>query len=159
MSAREKAACLVGLGLEAGFLLLALVRSGGVHDPQGGIVLFLVTSIVYLAGMAWLCRLEGGIRGSVVLGWALVFRLTAFAMDPLFSDDLYRYRWEGRVAAMGLNPYEHRPAEAGLAALLEARVDGKDFKPVYGPLLQSVQLALVWLGGGALCWYVFVFIK
>jgi hypothetical protein len=51
---------------------------------------------------------------------------------------------------MGLNPYEHRPAEAGLAELLEPRVDGKDFKPVYGPLLQSVQLAMVWLGGGSL---------
>jgi len=65
MSAREKAACLVGLALEAGFLLLALVRSGGVHDPQWGIVLFLVTSIVYLVGMAWMCRPGGGIRAGV----------------------------------------------------------------------------------------------
>ncbi len=69
-------------------------------------------------------------------------------MDPLFSDDLYRYRWEGQVAAAGMNPYDHRPAEAGLAHLLDPRVDGKDFKPVYGPLLQSLQWGLVVAGGG-----------
>ena len=97
-----------------------------------------------------MCRLQGGIRPTFLLGWALVFRLTAFCMDPLFSDDLYRYRWEGRVAAAGLNPYDHRPAGPGLGALLEERVDGKDFKPVYGPLLETLQWGLVVLGGGSL---------
>jgi hypothetical protein len=150
MSAKEKVACLIGLGLEAGLLLLALVRGDGVHDPQREIALFFVTSLLYLAGLAAVCRLDGGIRPSFLLGWALLFRLTAFWMDPLFSDDLYRYRWEGRVAAAGLNPYEHRPMEPGLAAFLEERVDGKDVRPVYGPLLQTLQWALVKVGGGSL---------
>ena len=150
MSAREKGACLIGFGLEAGLMLLAWVRSGGVHDPQRDVALFCVTSVLYLAGLALMCRLQGGIRPTFLLGWALVFRLTAFCMDPLFSDDLYRYRWEGRVAAAGLNPYDHRPAGPGLGALLEERVDGKDFKPVYGPLLETLQWGLVVLGGGSL---------
>lgn len=91
-------------------------------------------------------------------------------MDPLFSDDLYRYRWEGRVAAAGMNPYDHRPAEPALAHLLEPSVDGKDFKPVYGPVLQTLQWLLVLAGGDksllimklsaclaelALCWLLF----
>lgn len=138
------------MGLEAGLLLLALVRGDEVHDPQREIALFFVTSLLYLAGLALVCRLDGGVRPSLLLGWALLFRLTAFCMDPLFSDDLYRYRWEGRVAAAGLNPYEHRPAEPALAAILEDRVDGKDFRPVYGPLLQTLQWVLVMAGGGSL---------
>lgn len=106
-----------------------------------------MTSVLYLAALVSVCRLDGGIRPTFLLGFALLFRLTAFQIEPLFSDDLYRYQWEGRVAAAGLNPYDHRPAEPALAHLLHPRVDGKDFKPVYGPLLQSLQLALVNLGG------------
>ncbi|MBI2686158.1 MAG: hypothetical protein HYX27_07570 [Acidobacteria bacterium] len=120
-----------------------------------------------------MCRLDGGIRTSILLGWALVFRLTAFWMEPVFSDDLYRYRWEGQVAAAGMNPYDHRPAEPGLAALLSEHVDGKDFKPVYGPLLQTLQLWLARAGGGslavmklgacaaelALCWLLFAWVE
>jgi hypothetical protein len=150
MSAKEKAAFRIGFVLEAGLMLLAWDRSGGVHDPQRNVLLFCVTSVLYLAGLAWVCRLDGGIRTSFLVGWAVVFRLTAFWMGPLFSDDVYRYRWEGQVAVAGLNPYEHRPGEAGMARFWDERVDGKDFKPVYGPLLQTLQAGLVWAGGGSL---------
>ena len=136
--------------LEAGLLLLACLRTGGVHAPQRDVALLCVTSVLYLAGLAWVCRLDGGIRASFLLGWALLFRLTALWMDPVFSDDLYRYRWEGQVAAAGINPYEVRPAEARMAPFFDERVDGKDFKAVYGPLLQTLQVGLYRLGGGAL---------
>jgi alpha-1,6-mannosyltransferase len=150
MSAREKAACLFGFGLEAGLLLLALVSSGGVHETQQSIAVFFVTSVLYLAGLAFMCRLDGGIRPSFLLGWALLFRLTAFWMPPLFSDDLFRYRWEGQVAAAGFNPYEVRPIDPQVVRFFDERVDGKDIRAVYGPLLQLVQLTLVQMGAGSL---------
>ena len=145
MSTKEKAVCLIGIGLEAGLVLLASERSGGVHDPQRDVALFCVTSLLYLAGLAFVCRLDGGIRTYFLVGWALVFRLTAFWIPPVFSDDVYRYRWEGQVAAAGLNPYDYRPADAAVAGFLDERVDGKDFKPVYGPLLQTLQWGLEYL--------------
>ena len=109
-----------------------------------------MTSLLYLAGLAFVWRLDGGIRTYFLVGWALVFRLTAFWIPPVFSDDVYRYRWEGQVAAAGLNPYDYRPADAAVAGFLNERVDGKDFKPVYGPLLQTLQWGLAVLGGGSL---------
>jgi len=144
MSAKEKVACLIGIVLEAGLVLLAF------HDPQRDIALFIVTNILYLAGLACVSRLDGGIRTSILMGGAVAFRLTALWMPPLFSDDLYRYRWEGQVAAAGMNPYDYRPADEAVARFLNERVDGKDFKPVYGPLLQTLQWVLVVLGGGSL---------
>jgi hypothetical protein len=150
MSAREKVACLIGFGLEAGLVLLAWVERGSEHDVQRDVLLFFVTSVLYLCGLVVLGRVEGEIRGWVLVGWAVVFRLTAFGMGPVFSDDLYRYRWEGQVAAAGWNPYDWRPADAAMTPFFDARVDGKDFKAVYGPLLQTLQWALYELGGGAL---------
>lgn len=150
MSAKEKIACLIGLALEAGLLLLAFVRSGGVHDTQRDVALFCVTSVLYLAGMGVMCRLDGGIRIPIVLVWAVVFRLTAFFLPPLFSDDLYRYQWEGQVALAGINPYDVRPADPAMARFFDERVDGKDFKAVYGPLLQTLQVGLAAVGGGRL---------
>src|SRR5258708_6110160 len=98
MSASERAACWIGAVLEAGLLLLALVQSGGVRerleDPLPAILLYLTTTLVYLTGLLGLHRRAGEIRGRFILGFALLFRLTAFCIPPLFSDDLYRYRWE-----------------------------------------------------------------
>jgi hypothetical protein len=36
-------------------------------------------------------------------------------------DDLYRYVWDGRVQAAGLNPYSYAPADPELAALRDDR--------------------------------------
>ena len=41
----------------------------------------------------------------IILLGALVFRLQLFPLAPALSDDLHRYRWEGRVQQAGFNPY------------------------------------------------------
>jgi alpha-1,6-mannosyltransferase len=49
---------------------------------------------------------------SLILGWALIFRLSMLWVTPGFlSDDIYRYAWDGRVQQAGINPY-HYPPEA-----------------------------------------------
>lgn len=56
-------------------------------------------------------------------------------MPPVFSDDLYRYRWEGRIQAQGENPYAVRPSDRPELVLpQDHRMPGRDFKAVYGPL-------------------------
>jgi hypothetical protein len=53
----------------------------------------------------------------LVLVAALALRLGAIAGPPLTSDDLFRYSWDGRVQAAGVNPYEYTPASTALASL------------------------------------------
>jgi hypothetical protein len=42
--------------------------------------------------------------------------------DPLLSSDIYRYVWDGRVQAAGINPYRYVPAHEALAFLRDATI-------------------------------------
>lgn len=78
----------------------------------------------------------------LVVGAALLFRLTAFPLVSGLSDDLVRYRWEGMLQAHGGNPYQSRPADPIWESLRDetyARVPAKDFKGGYGPLIELIQ--------------------
>ena len=58
----------------------------------------------------------------IVLGLALAMRLLLVGEPPLLSTDLYRYIWDGRVQAAGINPYLFVPADAALAALRDSAI-------------------------------------
>ena len=53
-------------------------------------------------------RREGDATGWMIAA-AVAFRLAALAGEPLFDDDIYRYIWDGKVTAHGMNPYSHAP--------------------------------------------------
>jgi hypothetical protein len=61
---------------------------------------------------------------------------------PGLSDDVFRYRWEGKVAASGVNPYTLHPSEPRAAVYRDvtySRIPGLDFRAVYGPLIEIIQ--------------------
>ena len=58
----------------------------------------------------------------VILGLALVMRLLLVGQQPFLSNDLYRYIWDGRVQATGVNPYAYVPADPALAALRDGAI-------------------------------------
>ena len=75
---------------------------------------------------------------AIVLG-AIAFRVILLAVPPSLSDDVYRYRWDGRVQAAGMNPYAEPPASSELAALrdpLWLRINYPAIRTIYGPLAQ-----------------------
>ena len=43
--------------------------------------------------------------------------VAAFSGPPHLSDDVFRYIWDGRVQAAGIDPYEYVPAAPQLASL------------------------------------------
>ena len=47
----------------------------------------------------------------IILGFALVFRLLVLPAPPALSSDIFRYIWDARVQAAGVNPYLSRPAD------------------------------------------------
>ena len=69
---------------------------------------------------AWLLR-KVPLRTSVVLILlgGIVMQLAALSAPPRSSDDLYRYIWDGRVQAAGIDPYQYVPAAAQLTELRE----------------------------------------
>jgi alpha-1,6-mannosyltransferase len=58
----------------------------------------------------------------VIIGLALAMRLVLVGQEPFLSTDIYRYIWDGRVQAAGINPYIYVPADPALAALRDAAI-------------------------------------
>ncbi len=81
----------------------------------------------------------------VLLGGALLLRLTLFPTLPDLSDDLYRYVWDGWLSVSGVNPFRFLPSATELAEFqasdLFGEINSPDFHSIYPPLSQVVFLA------------------
>lgn len=126
--------------------LLLLVRGQG--DPRltvvRTIVLLVTASVFYcIASYAVLkVRCSDARVTAAALAAAIVFRITLFPVVPAFSDDIFRYRWEGKLQASGGNPYRAAPNDPQWTSLRDrtfSRMVGGDFKAAYGPLTEIIE--------------------
>ena len=83
----------------------------------------------------------------LVIGVAAVMRAALLPQLPFLSSDVYRYVWDGRVQAAGINPYTYIPADPALAHLRDAAVypliNRKDYaRTIYPPAAQLVFAAV-----------------
>jgi len=53
----------------------------------------------------------------LIFALAILLRTYVLAFDPLLSSDIYRYVWDGKVQAAGIDPYRYFPADQALAFL------------------------------------------
>jgi alpha-1,6-mannosyltransferase len=58
----------------------------------------------------------------LIVGMAVAMRLLAVGQEPLLSTDIYRYVWDGRVQAAGINPYAFVPADDALKGLRDTAI-------------------------------------
>jgi len=58
----------------------------------------------------------------LIFGVGIVLRACVLLFDPLLSSDIYRYVWDGRVQAAGINPYRYIPADETLAFLRDGTI-------------------------------------
>jgi alpha-1,6-mannosyltransferase len=58
----------------------------------------------------------------LILGVAIGLRAYVLLFDPLLSSDIYRYVWDGKVQAAGINPYRYVPADPALASLRDGTI-------------------------------------
>jgi len=78
-----------------------------------------------------------------VIVFAALFRLSLLFAPPYLSDDIYRYVWDGRVQAAGINPYRYIPADPALAHLRDdqiyKRINRRDnAHTMYPPVAEGV---------------------
>ena len=124
------------------------------HWRLGGFVLMAAFAAGTAAALA-APRLAAGVDRRLALAIVLVggaaMRLALLWTEPTLSSDIYRYIWDGRVQAAGINPYAHVPAAAELAALRDPdiwpHINRADYAvTLYPPLAQVVFLAVTRLG-------------
>jgi alpha-1,6-mannosyltransferase len=87
------------------------------------IALTLGQAIVYLVAV-WIAGRAQSARSTLIitLVFAALFRLSFLFMPPALSSDIFRYIWDGRVQAAGINPYRHIPSEEPLAHLRDEAI-------------------------------------
>ena len=88
----------------------------------------------------------------IVLAAAVAMRLLTVSAPPLLSTDLYRYVWDGRVQAAGINPYISLPADPALAGVRDSgtgveaiypNINRADTAPtIYPPMAQAIFAAV-----------------
>ncbi len=72
-------------------------------------------SLCTLYGLTWyIVRKRPGDAGSfwMIIVFGLLFRAAILPSQQIQEDDVYRYLWDGKVFANGINPFEYAPAEA-----------------------------------------------
>lgn len=77
--------------------------------------------------------------------WAVSVVLRLAILPVLAGDDVWRYRWEGRIQLHGFNPYQLAPDAPALAGWRDAewgRISHLDFPAIYPPLTELTFAAL-----------------
>lgn len=113
------------------------------------VLLFFLAAAVY--GFAVWCILKGAVHGAsregatlaVILVVAGLLRAIALFAPQALSTDLFRYVWDGRVQAAGVNPYLYVPADPALSALRDTiiypNINRADYAhTIYPPTAQIV---------------------
>jgi alpha-1,6-mannosyltransferase len=58
----------------------------------------------------------------LIFGIGTALRIYVLLFDPLLSTDIFRYVWDGRVQAAGINPYRYFPAHDAVSHLRDATI-------------------------------------
>ena len=71
----------------------------------------------------------------------VIARIALMSADYYLSDDAFRYHWDGKVLAHGLNPYRHAPIAEDVAHLrtdpIDRLINHPDVVTVYPPLAEG----------------------
>jgi hypothetical protein len=141
----------------SGFLLLIILT---LHilpfEPIVAYCVVFITASGLFLPVAYLLLKDGPPRSasSVLVFAALAVRLSFLLADPIGSDDAYRYLWDGRVQAAGINPYRFAPDAPQLqhlqSAALPSKVNHPHMKSLYFPLTQWFFFVAYSLSGEAI---------
>jgi Glycosyltransferase family 87 len=148
-------------------LCWSITTGGDILAARGAILVRLaVWSVVWVAGVACALRLPRRVALPAIFVVAVALRLTALAGPPVLSDDLFRYAWDGRVQAAGIDPYRYQPTHSYLRPLREpwlwpddagcaelgraphcSRINRATVRTIYPPVAQAWFAAVYRLGG------------
>ena len=163
------------MGITQLLLWIAVAAAAEQFDPGGDfgrrpllLVVGLLSAnfLLYLASLALVWKAPerpatASRQWRAVLLFAVLFRVALLWSQPVQELDLYRYLWDGRVLAAGINPYRYSPAqveaarEAGVAnvelkrlnqllqrspevAKIFSHIDHRSVPTIYPPLSESV---------------------
>jgi alpha-1,6-mannosyltransferase len=157
MAATPRAAN-VCLAVMATVLAVLTIATPSLHRGYGGwalIATFALGGLGAYAASRLADRTDQRSALIIILAGAVAMRLALLLVEPYLSSDIYRYIWDGRVQAAGINPYRHVPMAPELAQLRDTaifqNINRADYAvTIYPPVAQAIFLALTRLGESVL---------
>jgi hypothetical protein len=139
-------AVLVGLTLVTPFAFEA-------YGDNAFIALTIATGLLTIAATRLAARAPANRALWLIFGLGIALRAYVLLFDPLLSSDIYRYVWDGRVQAAGVNPYRYFPADQGLAFLRDGTIfpninRADTAVTIYPPVAQILFLIVTRIGEG-----------
>ncbi len=134
-----------------GAVLLALTALGLFAQRRQALDAFV--AIALLQGAVYALAVARIWQGAVprhglalILAVAAAMRLMALFSPPYLSTDIYRYVWDGRVEAAGINPYRYIPTDPHLVPLRDVeifpRINRNTYAPtIYPPVAEAIYFA------------------
>ena len=117
MSAKLRVAGIV-LSLAALTMLILLVARPSLDPARIVPLVLLYGAWVAFGCAAWLLRkVAVPLAVGLILAGGIAVQVVALSGPPHNSSDLYRYIWDGRVQAAGIDPYLYAPGDQGVVAL------------------------------------------
>jgi hypothetical protein len=121
------------------------------RDLDHFIIAVLFQGLVWVAAAVIVARRAVRPSLALILITAALMRLVALTAPVYLSDDIYRYIWDGRVQAAGINPYRFIPTDANLTPLRDQAVfpniNRNNYAPtIYPPVAQMLFFAATRLG-------------
>lgn len=105
--------------------------------PQAFPTFFLIISSQFLIYLAVLFNLrKKNIPVSWIIGVGILLRFLLIYSAPVLENDYWRYLWDGRVLAHGINPYLYKPLDPALNFLntnYRQLIGWKQFGTIYPP--------------------------
>ncbi len=137
-----------GIGLIAASWGLARVPNL-VLAPGAFLVLFSLAFLAYSCGAIAAYHLRSHAAVMTIVAIGLGARAILLPTSPSLSTDAYRYVWDARVAAAGIDPYAYAPTAPELAGLRDSRIYPQLNHPawlsVYPPPAQAFFRAVYWI--------------
>ena len=146
---------LAAIGAVVAALTVATPFAFNAGGDNGFIALTIPAGLLVIAASALAERAPTRRALWLIIAVAIGLRFVALSWEPLLSSDIYRYIWDGKVQAAGINPYRYVPADAALAGLRDAaifpNINRADYAvTIYPPVAQAFFLMVTRLGANTL---------
>lgn len=142
---------IIFLGVALAGIMAVLARFDVRQDTETVLALAAAASITYLIaiGLVWRGRVPGRVGLVMCLALAVLCRVPLVPVEPTLSDDIYRYVWDGRIQAQGLNPYQVVPADPAFDAIhtdVTRKMNHPTMPTIYPPAAEWVFRGIAAIG-------------
>lgn len=112
-------------------------------SPENKVILYIISfSLCFVIYFAFYYRIKDkqSLSLSEILFAAVILRAILIFVNPITSDDIYRYLWDGLIQGVGINPYQFAPEDTLLLSYqsnpIYAVLTFPDVRTIYPPLAQ-----------------------